>query len=160
MSKVSNINLEIRKFLTENKDLKTLSKSEILSIMVMRGKITPAQASDYLKNSTFDTGFSNGIEIIPQWGGQKAAFDMALTVLRDTMTSAQAKINQQDKVEGPISRAINYIKETFETENRKSRSEELLRKTEKDLAELEAMSTPEEFKARYKVFSKKYRRLC
>jgi len=150
MSKVSNINLEIRKFLTENKDLQTLSKSEILSIMVMKGKISHVQASEYLKNSTFDTGYVNGIEVIPQWGGQKVAFDNALSVLNGVVTSSQLKILEQDKIEGPISRAINYLKETFDTDNRKSRSENLIQKTTKDIAELEAVSTPEEFKAKFK----------
>lgn len=150
MSKVSNVNLEIRKFLLENKDFNNLSKAEILSIMVMRGKISHIQASEYLKNSTFDTGFKSGVEVIPEWGGQKVAFDNTLNVLRNVMLTAQYKFQQQEKVEGPISRALNFLKESFDTENRKSRTEELFVKTEKDLSELESVTTPEEFKVKFK----------
>lgn len=150
MSKVSNINFEIRKFLSENKDLKFLSKSEILSIMVARGKISHIQASEYLKNSTFDTGFVNGIEVLPQWGGQKESFDVALGVLSGILLSAQSKLVQQDKTDGPIAKTINYFKETFDTDNKKSNTVKLIKQTQKDLAELEMASSPEVFKAKFK----------
>ena len=150
MSKVSNVNLEIRKFLTEYKDLKNLSKSEILSIMVMQGRITHIQASEYLKNSAFDTGFVEGIEVIPQWGGQKASFETALSVLQNILLTAQEKVSHQDKVDGPISRTINYFKETFDTENKRSNVVELLKNTASDILELEKVSSPEEFKAKFK----------
>jgi len=150
MTEVSNINQEIRKFLAKNEQLKSLPKSEILSIMVTKGVITHEAASKYLKNSAFDTGYASKIEVIPQWEAQKTAFDNALNVLANILKSAQNKIDIQDKTEGPISRAINYLKETFDTDNKKSNSEELLKKTQKDLLELEKASSPEEFKSKFK----------
>ena len=152
MSEVSKINSAIRSFLAENQSLKNLPKIEIISIMTARGIISHTDAAQYLKNSTFDTGYSNNIDIIPQWQGQKTAIDDSLNILAETVQNALTKLDNQNKTEGAISKTINFLKETFDTENKKSNTENLITETENQLAELEQSASPEEFKAKFKKF--------
>lgn len=100
MSEVSKINAEIRAFLAKNKELKSLPKSKIITIMVMQGLISQADASEYLKNSTFDTGYASNIQVIPMWETDKKAFDRSLSVLNATVMNARQKLAEQDNYDG------------------------------------------------------------
>ena len=75
------------------------------------GIISHADASEYLKNSTFDTGYTSNFQVIPQWEGDKKAFDESLGVLNSALMSARQKLANQDNSEGIVSKAVNYFKE-------------------------------------------------
>ncbi len=151
MTKVS-IGAQINSFLEKNQDLKGLPREKILSIMVNREIITHAQASEYLKNSTFEQGYSSKIELIPVWETQLLAQHSAMEFLTQIIATSEAKIDTQDKSEGGISRYLNDVKEIFSTENRKSRVENEIALTKKDLEEFQKATSFEEFRA---IFEKR-----
>ena len=152
MTEVSKINSAIRSFLAKNESLKSLPKGKILSIMVMQGIISHADASEYLKNSTFDTGYTSNFQVIPQWEGDKKAFDESLGVLNSALMSVRQQLANQDNSEGIVSKAVNYFKEVFETDNKRSDMTAGIEDTQRVVSELEKSSSPEEFKARFKDF--------
>ena len=152
MSEVSKINAEIRAFLAKNKELKSLPKSKIITIMVMQGVISQADASEYLKNSAFDTGYASNIQVIPMWETDKKAFDRSLSVLNATVMNARQKLAEQDNYDGFFARTFNRIKENFDLENKKSDSESEILRTEREISELEKAESPEDFKAKFKKF--------
>ena len=152
MTEVSKINSAIRSFLSKNESLKSLPKGKLLSIMVMQGIISHTDASEYLKNSTFDTGYASNFQVIPQWEGDKKAFDESLGVLNSALMSARQKLANQDNSEGVVSKAVNYFKEIFDTDNKKSDMTAGIEDTERVISELEKSSSPEEFKARFKDY--------
>lgn len=152
MTKVS---AELNRFLEKNQSLKSLPKSEILSIMTEKGIISREEAADFLKNSAFEKGFKNSIDVIPDWTTQKTEKDFqndALTFLQNSILTAEQQIEHQDKTEGAISRAVNFVKETFGTENRKSNVENVIESSKNDLKQLKAAAeeTPDEFKNKFK----------
>ena len=150
MTEVSKINAAIRSFLANNAELKSLPKSKILTIMVMQGVISHSDASEYLKNSTFDTGYASNIQVIPAWEADKKAFDESLAVLNATAVSARQKLADQDNYDGFFARTFNSIKENFNLENKKSDSENEILRIEKEISELEKAESPEDFKAKFK----------
>ena len=152
MTEVSKINTEIRSFLAKNESLKDLPKGRILSIMVMQGIISHTEASEYLKNSTFDTGYTSNFQVIPAWEADKKAFDESLSVLNATVLNTKQRLESQDRADGFFSRAFNYLKETFDADNKKSGVENEIIKTEQEIAELEKSETPADFKAKFKKF--------
>lgn len=151
MDKVS---VKINNFLEQNQALKSLSKSEILSVMTEKGLISKEEAADFIKNSAFEKGFSNNIDIIPDWKTEKSQANyqaQALDFLKNSTNTAEEKLNTQSKTEGTISRAVNFVKETFNTENRKSNVENIIESNKNDIKKLtELSSNPIEFKAKFK----------
>ena len=151
MTKVS---VELNKFLEKNQSLKSLPKSEILSIMTAKGLISHEEAAEFIKNSAFDKGFSNKIDVIPSWTSEKSQINIqnnAVEFLKNSTIQAEEKIAIQDKTEGVVSRTINFVKETFNTENKKSTVDNIIKNNKKDLKELQALiNTPEKFKAKFK----------
>ena len=152
MTEVSKINAAIRAFLADNKELRSLPKSKILTIMVMQGVISHTDASEYLKNSAFDTGYASNIQVIPMWESDKKAFDESLSVLNATVMSARQKLSNQDNYDGFFARTFNRFKENFDLENKKSDSESEILRIEKEISELEKAESPEDFKAKFKKF--------
>ena len=85
MTKVS---AELNRFLEKNQSLKSLPRSEILSIMTEKGIISREEAANFLKNSAFEKGFKNSIDVIPDWTTQKTEKDFqkdALTFLQNSI---------------------------------------------------------------------------
>lgn len=151
MNKVS---VELNKFLEKNQSLKSLPQSEILSIMTEKGLISREEAADFIKNSAFEKGFSNKIDVIPDWKTEKSQTsyqNQTLDFLKNSTQTAEEKLTSQNKTEGTISRAVNFVKETFNTENRKSNVENIIESNKNDIKKLtELSSNPIEFKAKFK----------
>lgn len=149
MTKVS-ISAEINTFLEKNQSLKSLPKEKIVSIMAERGIITREQAAEFLKNSAFDKGYSDRPDVVPNWASHEKAAKNAVDVLSQTVNLAETRVTSQDNTEGKLSKAINFLKETFDTENKKSNVDSAISNTKKEITELQDCASPEEFKAKFK----------
>ncbi len=151
MNKVS---AELNKFLEKNQTLKSLPQSEILSIMAEKGIISREEAAAFIKNSAFEKGFSNKIAPIPDWTTEKSQVNyqnQAINFLKNSTAQAREKLDNQNKTEGAISKAVNFVKETFNAETRKSNVENIIENNKNDIKKLSELSeNPPEFKAKFK----------